>query len=237
MALSEWLHRRKKTVQGTADLFLATSQFVKSKFVEAGFPGDQIEVHPNFIDFDPLESVRQPGPYAIFVGRLSEEKGLLTLLKAFKELPDLPLKILGDGPLEKRLKEFTGEHKMKNVEFAGFIDGKLKKDLLTGARFLIFSSECYESFGYSIIESFACGVPVIASDIGGARELVTEGQTGFLFEPGNPADLRKSISRMSALEHDALMAIKENALKWAKKLYTGEKGYQNLVELFDKINS
>ena len=184
IAVSGWFHHRKKTVTTTVDLFLATSLFVKTKFIEAGFPGDKIEVRPNFIDFEPLEFPAPPGPYAIFIGRLSKEKGLLTLLKVFKELPHLPLKIVGEGPLEKELKEFIHNHRMEHVELTGFVDGKVKRELLTRAWFLIFPSECYESFGYSIIESHACGVPVIASAVGGAKESILEGENGFLFEPG-----------------------------------------------------
>jgi glycosyltransferase involved in cell wall biosynthesis len=234
IALAEFIHRRLKTVIKSADLFLATSQFVKRKFVEAGFPGDKIVVHPNFIDFEPLDSVVSPGNYAIYLGRLSKEKGLLTLLKAFKNLPELPLKILGEGPMEEELLEYARLHHMKNVSFEGFVDGNSKREMLKKALFLIFPSECYESFGYTIIEGYACGVPVVASDIGGARELVQEEKTGFLFEAGNPDDLQKKISQMKA-DQQLLMKMKENALQRAKTLYTKETGYQNLLSLFRKL--
>ncbi len=237
IAVGEWFHRRKKTVIRNVDRFLATSQFLKSKFVEAGFPGEKIEVFPNFIDFEPVTAaaVSLPGPYAVYVGRLSREKGLLTLLNAFAGLPHLPLKIVGSGPLEKELKDFVHGRNLENIEFAGFIDGPLKKEILAGARFLIFPSECYESFGYTIIESYACGTPVIASDSGGAKELVTEGETGFLFEPGNPGDLRRQISRLLALDNETLMAMKKKSLARANECYTGEIGYKNLENLFSTI--
>jgi glycosyltransferase involved in cell wall biosynthesis len=234
IALAEFIHRRLKTVINSTDLFLATSQFVKGKFVEAGFPADKIVVHPNFIDFEPLKTVVPPGNYIIYLGRLSKEKGLLTLLKAFKNLPELPLKILGEGPMEEELLEYARLHRMKNVSFEGYIDGNLKLEMLKKAFFLVFPSECYESFGYTIIEGYACGVPVVASDIGGARELVQEGNTGFLFEVGNPDDLQKKISQMMA-DRQKLMNMKEKALQQAKTLYTRETGCQNLLELFKKL--
>jgi glycosyltransferase involved in cell wall biosynthesis len=212
---------------------------LKTKFVEAGFPGQKIEVFPNFIDFEPATggevAVSLPGPYAVYVGRLSREKGLLTLVNAFTGLPHLPLKIVGSGPLENEMKGFVHDRGLENIEFAGYIDGPLKREILAGARFLIFPSECYESFGYTIIESYACGAPVIASDIGGARELVAEGETGFLFEPGNPEDLRRQISRLLALDDDALMIMKQKSLARANECYTGEIGYKNLENLFSKI--
>ncbi len=234
IALAEFIHRRLKTVIKSADLFLATSQFVKGKFVEAGFPADQIVVHPNFIDFEPLDAVVSPGNYVIYLGRLSKEKGLLTLLRAFKNLPELPLKILGEGPMEEELLEYARLHHMKNVSFEGFVDGNLKRELLKKALFLVFPSECYESFGYTIIEGYACGVPVVASDIGGARELVQEGNTGFLFQAGNPDDLHRNISQMMD-DQQRLMKMKENALKRAKTFYTKETGCQNLLGLFKKL--
>jgi glycosyltransferase involved in cell wall biosynthesis len=234
IALAEFIHRRLKTVIKTADLFLASSQFVKSKFVEAGFPADQIVVHPNFIDFEPLDAVVSPENYAIYLGRLSKEKGLLTLLKAFKNLPELPLKILGEGPMDRELLEYARLHHMKNVSFEGFVDGNLKREMLKKALFLVFPSECYESFGYTIIEGYACGVPAVASDIGGARELVQEGNTGFLFQAGNPVDLQENISKIMS-DRQQLMKMKENALQRAKKLYTKEIGCQNLFKIFNKL--
>lgn len=234
IAISEFIHRKFKTVSKTADLFLATSDFVKSKFVEAGFPGEKIAVQPNFLDFEPEESVAQPENYAIYVGRLSKEKGLVTLLKAFKELSELPLKILGEGPLMDELKEFTRLHRMAHVTFEGFIDGQAKREILKKALFLVFPSECYESFGYSIIESFACGVPVVASDIGGARELVRDGENGFLFEVGSPEDLQEKISAMLS-DRQQLMKMKERALERAKKSYTIETGCRDLAALFKRL--
>jgi len=235
MALPLMAVNRRKRLFAAVDLFLSPSQFVKEKFVEAGFPADKISVLPNFLDFEPLETIREPGPYAIFIGRLSEEKGLLTLLNAFKAFPGLPLKILGEGPQGKKLKEFVRSHKMENIEFTGFIDGKKKRDLLSRAKFLVFPSECYESFGYSIIESFACGVPVIAAAGGGAKELIVDGENGFLFEPGNIDDLKDKINGMQKMDVNALREKKTNALKQVKELYTKEIGYKSLVELFEGV--
>jgi glycosyltransferase involved in cell wall biosynthesis len=234
IALAEFIHRLLKTVTKTADLFLATSQFVKKKFVEAGFPEDKILVHPNFLDFEPFDITASPENYAIYLGRLSKEKGLLTLLKAFKKLPELPLKILGEGPMEEELLEFTRSYHMKNISFEGFIDGNLKRKMLQKALFLIFPSECYESFGYTIIEGYACGVPVVAADIGGARELVQEGKTGFLFKTGNPEDLKQKIVQMIS-NRQLLQEMKETALHRAKTIYTKEIGFQNIWEIFKKL--
>lgn len=235
MALPLMAVNWRKKLFASVDLFLSPSHFVKEKFMEAGFPAEKISVLPNFLDFEPLDTPREPGPYAIFIGRFSEEKGLFTLLKAFKAFPGLPLKILGEGPLGKKLKDFVGSHEMDNIEFTGFIDGKKKRDLLSGARFLVFPSECYESFGYSIIEGHACGIPVIAAAGGGAKELIVDGENGFLFEPGNADDLVSKIDGLQRMDLNALGEMKINSLKRVKDHYTKETGYKNLVELFEKV--
>jgi glycosyltransferase involved in cell wall biosynthesis len=234
MAMSEFFHRRMKTVAKTSDLFLATSRFVKAKYVEAGFPEERIEVRPNFLDFEPFDAVESPADYAVFIGRLSREKGLLTLLKAFQELPDIPLKILGEGPMEGELKEFVRENEMTHVSFEGFVDGEAKREILRKALFLVFPSECYESFGYSIIESYACGVPVVASDIGGARELVRGAETGFLFSVGDHTDLRDK-ARATTADLRLLFTMKENALAWARRAFGRETGYRELARLFERL--
>ncbi|MGE5341006.1 MAG: glycosyltransferase family 4 protein [Candidatus Omnitrophota bacterium] len=234
IAVSEFIHRKLKTVLKTTDRFLASSEFVKTKFIQAGFPGANIIVHPNFIDFKPIPNVEPPGDYAVYLGRLSAEKGLMTLLNAFKELPDLPLRIVGDGPMRNELETVVREHRMTNVTFDGFIDGPEKQKILKKALVMVFPSECYESFGYTIVESFACGVPVIASDNGPASELVTEGHTGFLFRKENPADLREKMVLLLS-DRTRLMEMKTNALVQARSLYTDEKGYQRLEQLFIRM--
>ncbi|MCP4148207.1 MAG: glycosyltransferase family 4 protein [bacterium] len=235
MAAAETLQRRSNTLDKTVNLYLATSEFVRKKFVEAGFPAAKITVLPNFIDFDPLENIVEPESYALYIGRLSKEKGLATLLKAVKELPEVPLRIAGEGPIEAELKKYVQHHKMKNVAFLGFIDGEKKKELLSRARFLIFPSECYESFGYTIVESLACGVPVIASGMGSAVELVREGENGLLFEPGNPADLQQKITLMKEIGNKKLLEMKKKSLQLAKTRYTKETGYKALMDLFKRF--
>jgi glycosyltransferase involved in cell wall biosynthesis len=234
IAIPEFIHRKMKTVLKKSDLFLASSHFVKSKFVESGFPGGKIIVHPNFLDFEPLEAAEPPGDYVIYLGRLFPEKGLITLLKAFKELPETRLKIVGDGPMERELKEYVNSNRMENVVFEGFVDGKSKLDLLKKAMFMVFPSECYESFGNTIVESYACGVPVLVVGVGAAAELVQEGKTGYLFEQGNVEDLKEKVFKMVS-EKDKTQGMRHYVLERAKELYTKETGYKNLEAIFDTL--
>ncbi len=230
LAFSEWIHRKLGTVKKYPDLFLASSRFVKSKFVEAGFPADKIHVYPNILDFEPVEEETPASEYAVYLGRLSFEKGLMTLMSAFKELPHLPLKIIGSGPMETVLKEYVQENGMGHITFEGFVDGPQKKELLKKALFLIFPSECYESFGNTIVEAYACGVPVISVGTGSAEELVDKNETGFLFKKGDYSDLRDTIN-LALSNREQLSMMRKIVLDRSKQLYTREKGYENLEKV------
>ena len=125
----------------------------------------------------------------MFVGRLDPEKGIDTLLEAWRFL-DFPLKIRGSGRLEEKAREFVKQHGMDNIEFVGRMEEQELSDLIGNARFLVMPSEgYYETFGLVIIEAYSRGVPVVASNIGVVPELVSDKQTGLLFDPGNAQDL------------------------------------------------
>ncbi len=230
IALSEFIHRWKKTALRNTTHFLASSQFVKSKFVDADFPAAMISVFPNFLDFEPLTAPVAAEDYVVYIGRLSQEKGLFTLLKAMRTMPELTLHILGNGPLEDDLKKFVAMNQMNHVIFHGFVDGLAKQEILQKALFLIFPSECYESFGYAVIESYACGVPVLASDLGGARELVKNGATGALFTPGDPDSLRHEIALLR-LNDSLKTEMRVRALQKAHAFYTKKMGIQKIEAL------
>jgi len=99
---------------------------------------------------------------------------------------------------------------------------------------MIFPSEWYEIFGYAIIESFACGTPVIASRIGGLRELVENGVTGFLFEAGNPKDLLQRICDLME-NKKLLLKMRHNARELAEERYSENVGYENLVDVYKMV--
>jgi glycosyltransferase involved in cell wall biosynthesis len=161
------------------------------------------------------------------MGRLSREKGLFTLLGAWEEVPNITLEIIGDGSVRNELEAFVIQKGITNVEFLGFIEGPRRFEILRKAMFTIFPSEWYENLPYSIIESFACGTPVIASRIGELKRLVEEGQNGLLFDPGNIEDLRKKI--LYFMENPKLIIpMRRYARETAEKKYSSEIGYRNL---------
>ncbi len=226
------IHRLLGTWRKKIDLFICLSDFERNKFLQAGFSADKIVIKPNFLA-NPPEPNYTDKDYIIYAGRLGEEKGLKTLLRAWKKSPKAKLKILGSGPYENKLKEISATFQLNNVEFLGLQPHKQCINLIRKARFLIMPSECYETFGLTIIEAFACGKPVIASNLGAMAELVENGKTGLLFEPGNADDLAE---KLLFLWNNNSMAknMGENARLEFEAKYTPERNYQLLMGIYQK---
>jgi exopolysaccharide biosynthesis WecB/TagA/CpsF family protein len=189
VAVMHAVHRTLGTWQDNVDAFIALSEFSRIKFMQGGLPAKKIIVKGNFVDPDP--GCREVcGEYAIFVGRLSAEKGLRALLAAWSLIgKSLPLRIVGDGPLLETLESDRKTLALENVTFLGRLDRDLTLKAIKNSRFLVLPSTCYESFPMVIAEAYACGVPVIAAGHGAMAELVEEGRTGLLFKPGDSRDL------------------------------------------------
>lgn len=235
MALPLMFTNWKKTLFQSVDRFWAPSRFVRDMYVEARFPAERMVVSPNFLDFEPLaELPPTSGLYAVYIGRLSPEKGVMTLLAAMEGLPGLSLKIIGEGPQAAELQAYVQEKNLHGVEFVGFLDGARKREMLQQARFLVFPSQCYESFGLTIIEGYACGLPVVASALGGAAELVREGETGFTFKPGDSLDLREKMSLLTR-SPELLARMRVNALTFARERFTIADGYRELMRLLESL--
>jgi glycosyltransferase involved in cell wall biosynthesis len=180
------LHRALGTWTDQVDAYICLTQFARDKFLAAGFDGQHLHVKPNFLDPDPGQGPGD-GRFALFVGRLTEEKGIGTMLQAWKKIGTaMPLKICGDGPLAAVV---AGS----SVEWLGRRPPSQVIDLMGRASFLVFPSLWYEGFPRTIVESFARGTPVVASDLGSMRELIQTGRTGALFDPGDPDSLARTI--------------------------------------------
>ncbi len=226
------VHCWLKTWQEHVDIYIALTEFSKQKFIEGGLPSEKIHVKPNFVNPDPGLR-KQNGHYALFVGRLSPEKGVWTILRAWGGLTGIPLKIVGDGPLLREVQAFVQKEKLESVEVLGRRTPTDVMLLMKGARFLVFSSEWYETFGRVAIEAFACGVPVIASRLGAMAEIVEEGRTGLLFQVGHPGDLSEKVRW--AVDHTAaLCRMGENARHIYEHKYTAEKNYNTLLDIYEQ---
>jgi glycosyltransferase involved in cell wall biosynthesis len=226
------IHRWLKTWQEQVNVYIALTEFAKRKFVEGGLPSEKIHVKPNFVHPDPGRG-NGTAEWALFVGRLSPEKGIWTVLRAWHELREIPLKlkIIGDGPLMNEIRVFVTKHKLDSVEILGHRVQEDLKDIMKAAKFLIVPSLCYETFGLVAVEAFACGVPVIASRLGAIAELVEEGYTGLLFRAGDSADLADKV-RLAVDQSDAIYRMRKNARDGYEKKYAAERNYSMLMEIY-----
>lgn len=225
-------HRAIGTWQHHVDAYIALTQFAKEKLTQGGLPAEKMIVKPNFVRQDPGVGSGQGG-YALYVGRLSVEKGLDTLLDAWEQLAQpLPLKIVGAGPLEGMVKSAAA--RMPHVEWLGRQPVAEVYRLMGEAMFLVFPSKWYETFGRVAVEAFAKGTPVIAAEIGAIAELIVDRQTGRFFQPGNAVDLAAKVNW--AIAHpEALAALRLNVRREFETKYTAERNYHQLVAIYNQV--
>jgi glycosyltransferase involved in cell wall biosynthesis len=223
------VHRALGTYNRLVDAYIAPSPSARAKLAEGGLPADRIVLKPHFVDPDPGLGPGGGG-YALFAGRLSNEKGLEVLLDAWKLLGDmLPLKIVGDGPLASLVSDAVS--RQPNIEWLGRRSIHDVYDLLGNAFLNVFPSRCYETFGRVAAEAFAKGTPVIASRHGAMADLVEDGRTGMLFEPGNHADLAEKIR--VTLRHEGLhTTMRAEARRQYESHFTGQQNYQQLMDIY-----
>ena len=193
LAAEAYVHHGIQTYQKCVDRFLAPSRFVKDKLVENGWDRTKIDVLPHFQKLPPEPPAIRSNAPILYFGRLSAEKGVADLLRAMQQLPQVQLRIAGDGPQRDALQTLAKQLDMHNVQFLGHVGAGELDSLIASARFTILPSRAYETLGKSILESYAWGRPVIASDLGSRRELIAEGETGLLYEPGNVGQLTSAI--------------------------------------------
>lgn len=238
IAITQYFHSVKKTWIESVDMYIVLTEFSKKKFVEFGIPGEKIYIKPNFLPNAP-EPNFSFGDYAIFVGRLSKEKGVDLLIKTFEKLsPDLRnnlvLKIVGDGPLRTYLENLVKNENIKGIEFLGKQNREKVIELIKNASFLILPSVWYEMFPLVTLEAFACGKPVIASKIGALPDIVEDGKTGLLFTPGNEDDLVKKIKFLWN-NKEMCVEMGKNARKVFDEKYSERRNFKLLVELYSNL--
>ncbi|MEH6504173.1 MAG: glycosyltransferase family 4 protein [Cycloclasticus sp.] len=223
-------HRALGTWKHKVNRFIALTEFARNKFIEAGFPANKIVVKPNFTEDSPLadNDVNKMRTGALFVGRLSEEKGMATLLNAWKQL-DVPLRIAGSGPLENTLSDLADN----GVEALGMLDKKSVQKEMRQAAFLVMPSEWYEGFPMVLVEAFSLGLPVVASRLGGMAEIVEDGVTGLHFEAGNANDLADKVRWMDEHPEECLQ-MGLNARKVYEQKYTPDKNYDMLIGIYQQ---
>jgi glycosyltransferase involved in cell wall biosynthesis len=226
-------HRITGTWSNSVDGYVALSDFARRKFIEGGLPANKIHVKPNFVQSDPGEK-RKPGSYALFVGRLSPEKGVQTLLLAWTQMSQsYPLVVIGDGPLRERLEAEVAQQNISSVTFTGWMSRPQTIEAMKNSAFLVVPSLWYEGFPMSIAEAFACGTPVLCSKLGGMQEIVDDRRTGLHFEPGNAEDLASKLTALLA-QPEKIAQMGTAARSEYKSRYTAATNYSLLMRIYEQ---
>jgi glycosyltransferase involved in cell wall biosynthesis len=214
-------------------MYVALTEFARRKFIEGGLPPGKLTTKPNFVYPDPGPGEGR-GRYALFVGRLSPEKGVGTLLAAWERLEEkIPLKVVGDGPLAEQVASAASRYPY--VEHLGYRSAEEVHALLKEASVLIFPSEWYETFGRVAAEAFATATPVIAADIGAVAGLVEHGRTGLRFRPGDPEDLAAQVGWFLSHPEEHSRLRREARGEFEAK-YAAERNYQMLMEIYESAS-
>lgn len=224
-------HKAIGTWQDAVDIYIALSQASRAKFVEGGLHADRIVVKPNFIYPDPGEGTGGGG-YCLYVGRVSAEKGISTLLKSWKNPALPPLKVVGTGPMARAVE--TAAAGTPNIEILGQCSQSTVYNILGSAELLIVPSECFETFGRVVAEAFAKGTPVVAANIGGVSEIVSNGESGVLFEPGDADALAEQVHSLFG-NPVRLQLMRKRARAAFEQNYTVEKNYALLRSIYDRV--
>lgn len=226
-----WMLARNRwngTYSRLVNRYIALTQFAADRLVAGGLPPDRMIVKPNFLNL-PRVAAEERESFALYVGRLSEEKGVRTLLDAWRAVRSVPLKILGDGPLHAELADTVMRHGLK-VELLGQRSKDEVLRLVRQSAFQIVPSEWYEGFPMVILEAYASGTPVVASDIGSLAEIVEHERTGLLFRPGDAEDLARKIE---ALATSALRLEYGRAAQAVfEQKYTAERNLSMLMDIY-----
>ena len=224
-------HRALGTWTELVDVYIALTNFAREKFIEGGLPAEKIVTKPNSLQSDPGLGQAQ-GEYALFVGRLSVEKGVETLLAGWKSIgKTMPLKIVGEGPLGSKVAQAVG--RVPGVEWLQAQPREQTLTLMRDARVLILPSVCYENFPMVLAEAYAVGLPVIASDVGSLSTLIDPGRTGLYFRPGDPEDLAAQVEQV-LVRPSELVRMRTQARAEFESKYAAEQNYSMLMDIYQQ---
>ena len=231
-ATAHVVQRRLHLYRENIDTIIAPSRFLQALFIEYGIDAKKIVHIPHFIDAS-LYTPCEEGSYMLFVGRLSEEKGVRILIEAAAKIKNVPVHIVGTGPEEKSLKNLAEKLGATNIVFRGFVSGDELRTVYSEARSVVIPSLSYEVFGLTALAAYASGKPVIASQIGGLSEIVREKETGFLTSAGDANGLAE---RMSILWNDPVKCAQMGkvARAWVEQEFNPEMHYERITEVYRK---
>ena len=234
IGLETKIHKMMKIYENNIDIFHVPSSFMGEKLKQGGVNPDKIFKQYYTINLNDFPYQENFENYIVYFGRLADEKGILTLLKAMKDVKKTSLLIIGTGPQEEVLRNYVEQNQMRNVFFQGYKNQEEIKEIIGNAKFVLVPSEWYDNSPLVIYESFSMGKPVIGSDLGGIPELVDDGENGFVFRAGDSNDLKDKILKL--LESDNLIksfgkAAREKAeLEFEPKVH-----YEIMIKKYEKL--
>jgi glycosyltransferase involved in cell wall biosynthesis len=223
-------HRVLGTWRNAVDMYVALSESSRRKLVAGGLPADKILIKPNFVYPDPGPG-EGGGGYAIYVGRLSAEKGVETLLKAWQQLGAPPLKLVGDGPIKPAVREAAAHS--TTIQWLRSVPLETVYELVGKAACLVLPSRCYENFPRVVIEAFAKGTPVIVSKLGAMAEIVEDGRSGLHFKPGDPVDLAEKVQWILA-DPLKLQRMRQAARETFDQHFTADANHKILMAIYER---
>jgi glycosyltransferase involved in cell wall biosynthesis len=224
MAAMIGVHRVMGTYQNKVSRYIALSEFSRTKLIAGGLPGDRVAVKPNFVDVPVPEKVRSRSG-ALFVGRLSPEKGISVLARAGAARPGVAIDVIGAGSEQSLLERVPG------IRLFGWQVPEAIYARMHEAAYLVVPSICFENCPVTVLEAFACGLPVIASRLGALPEMVRDGETGLLFEAGNADDLACKMAWAEGNPEEVARMGRAARQEYEAK-YTPAKNYEMLMSVY-----
>ena len=229
-----YFHDVFRLYEPNVDLFISPSEFLREKLIEHGLRKPVIVI-PNFIYPGSFQPVYEAGNHFVFAGRLVRPKGILTLLEAMRRVDTgAILTIAGSGELETQIRQFIRDHDLTNVQLAGHLSTPDLIRLVQQAIFTVVPSEWYENYSMSVIESLACGTPVIGSRIGGIPEQVEDGLNGLLFESGNASELAEKIQFLVDNREQAI-EMGRRGRRRIESVNSPQAHYEQLYPAYDRL--
>jgi len=230
LVLVTGFHKIIGTWKKRVDRYICLSEFQKKKILESSLnlKSDQIKVKPNFA-FKKGGVFLKREDFFLYVGRINVEKGIKTVVGAFKNT-DYKLKIIGEGCIQEEIKKTCDLQ--ENMDFLGVMDHDSVMKQMKLAKGLIFPSNIYEGFPMVIVEALLSGTPVIASDIGSQSEIITDGENGYHFTADDPDDLRRKVKKLYNNNNEFMYG---NAFQTYKKYYSDTENYKLLIKIYREL--
>lgn len=223
-------HRLFGTWKKKVDVYYTLTEFAKSKLLHLGIDPDRLIVKPNSVQPDPGMGVGD-GNFVVYVGRISQEKGIDALLDAWQDhQPGIELKVIGDGPLTEKVKQFAATNPL--ISYLGRKPLPEVLELMGRAAAVVLPSVNYETFGRTIVEGYATGTPAIASRLGGMKEILVDSETGYLVDPGNAQDIAEKVKLLIA-DEPKRQQMRIRARQEFEDKYTSQQNYENLMKIYE----